>query len=290
MRTFQSPEELKEMLLPMQKCSLTYQKIALYIEQHYLEISFMTASELADALGVSQGSVSRFFMMMGYRGYNEFLRNLQRMVSKQLTAPDRLRYTRSKPSQHGGPLRTILDLEIENMDRLTEILHGKGYQALLEAVCSEKKLVLISARLSATLLPYAQYLLNKMRPDVVSVVPGDPAWSTLPLLDPEKTTVIAFAFPRYPNVLIDKCRLLHERGIPLLAVTDTRLSPVVPCAQQAVFVPVTTSSLFDIYSTPLAFINLWLREAASKMKDLPARIEAIEENERQEGVYFSNYK
>ena len=57
MRTFQSPEELKEMLLPMQKCSLTYQKIALYIEQHYLEISFMTASELADALGVSQGSV-----------------------------------------------------------------------------------------------------------------------------------------------------------------------------------------------------------------------------------------
>ena len=148
MRTFQSPEELKEMLLPMQKCSLTYQKIALYIEQHYLEISFMTASELADALGVSQGSVSRFFMMMGYRGYNEFLRNLQRMVSKQLTAPDRLRYTRSKPSQHGGPLRTILDLEIENMDQLTEILHGKGYQALLEAVCSEKKLVLISDRKS----------------------------------------------------------------------------------------------------------------------------------------------
>lgn len=60
MASFQTFGELQSMLLTVAKHSPTYQKIALYIEKNYLQVIFMTASELADAMGVSQGSVSRF--------------------------------------------------------------------------------------------------------------------------------------------------------------------------------------------------------------------------------------
>ena len=62
---FQSTKELQGMLLGISRQSPTYQKIAIYIEKNYMQIVFMTASELAEASRVSQGSVSRFFMHLG---------------------------------------------------------------------------------------------------------------------------------------------------------------------------------------------------------------------------------
>ena len=154
-------------------------------------------------------------------------------------------------------------------------------------VTAPHPLILLSARMSATLLPYAAYILHKMRADVSVVVPGTDEWGTLELLDPAHTNVIAVAFPRYSQTLIQKCRALKKGGFSLCALTDSRLSPMVDIAAHTVCVPVTTASLFDIYSTPLAFLNLMLRDAAGRMPQLGARIEAIEAMERRDRVYFT---
>lgn len=291
MAAFQTLEELHSMLLTVAKHSPTYQKIALYLEKNYLQVIFMTASELADAMGVSQGSVSRFFMMLGYRGYTDFLRALQRLVSKQLTGPKRLAYSSSSSSRRShsseSPVRAILDVELANLNGLEEVMQGADYEALLSMVTSPKRLILLSARMSATLLPYTAYILRKMRADVSVALPDSGEWGTLELLDPATVNVLALAFPRYPLALIEKCRELKERGITIGAITDSRLSPIVDIAAHAVCVPVTTASLFDIYSTPMAFINLMLRDAAERMPELAERIDSIEALERRDHVYFT---
>jgi DNA-binding MurR/RpiR family transcriptional regulator len=285
--SFQSVDGLETMLMRVAKESPTYQKIALYIEKNYLQIIFMTANELAEAMGVSQGSVSRFFMALGYHGYNDFLRNLQRLVSKQLTAPQRLQYSNA-PRRRDDPLRTILEVEISNLAELEKAMQGKAYGMMLQQILSPRRLVLVSARMSATLLPYVAYILHKMRDGVSTAVPGSTAWELLELMPPQDVNVIAVAFPRYPNVLIQKCHKLRERGIMVTALTDSRLSPLVEAADEAVFVPVTTASLFDIYSTPMAFFNLLLRDAAKHMPHLQERMEKVEAVERRDNVYFTN--
>lgn len=290
-QNFQNIDELEVLLLSIAKQSPTYQKIALYIEKHYLEIIFMTANELAEAMGVSQGSVSRFFMMLGYRGYNEFLRNLQQVVSKQLTGPQRLGYTRSSADARkssDSAVRRVLDSEIANLDGLEAALQGPAYEAMVAAVASPKQLILLSARMSATLLPYAAYLLSKMREDVYTFEPGMAKWNTLELVPPESANIIAIAFPRYPNALIEKCRQLKRLGLPITALTDSTLSPIVACADHAVCVPVTTASIFDVYSAPLTFLNLMLRDAAARMPGLAERMERLEDIERRDKIYFQS--
>lgn len=285
---FQSTKELQGMLLGISKQSPTYQKIAIYIEKNYMQIVFMTASELAEASRVSQGSVSRFFMHLGYHGYTDFQRNLQQMVSKQMTGPERLKISHHVGThREKGSLQTILDVEIGHMASLSEVMQGEAYEAMVSAVADKKPLVLISSRMSATLLPYAHYMLTKIRTDVSVVETGTNQWDTLELLDPENVHVIAVSFPRYPNALIEKCRAIREKGIPIYGLTDSPLSPLVDVVDKAVCVPVTTASLFDIYSTPLAFLNLMIRDAAERMPDLPERIEKLEEIEHAAGVYFT---
>jgi DNA-binding MurR/RpiR family transcriptional regulator len=285
-KAFRSFEELETLFMHVAKESPTYQKIAIYIEKNYLRIIFMTANELAEKMGVSQGSVSRFFIALGYHGYNEFLRNLQRLVSKQLTAPQRLQY--SKEHDLDNPLRTILDVELGNMDELIQIMQGEDYDKMLQAILSDKPLILISARMSAAILPYVSYILHKMRPDVSIALPDTPEWEALELLEPGQVNIIAVAFPRYPNVLIQKCSNLKQKGFAICALTDSKFSPIVSLASASILVSVTTSSLFDIYSTPIAFFNLLLRDAAKQMPGLEARMEKIEEIERRDDVYFTH--
>ena len=280
---FSSIDELMAMLLKVSKESATYQKIALYIEKNYLRVIFMTASELAEQMKVSQGSVSRFFMAMGYQGYNGFLRNLQQIVTKQLTAPQRLQYSKEKHD----PMGSAIEAEIANLEAVVPLLKEAGSQRIMEAIASSKPLVLLSARMSATLLPYMSYILQKLRNDVEVVTPDRQEWGTLSLRNPEDVNILAVAYPRYANELLKQCQRLHDKGFNLLVITDSRLSPFASMASAAAFTPITTASLFDIYSTPMAYINLLLREAAKNIKGLDDRIEAIEELEKKDNVYFN---
>lgn len=279
--TIESFDSLIDRMTIIAQESSTYKKIAMYIEKNYLRIIFMTAGELADKLDISQGSVSRFFIALGYRGYNDFMRNLQHLVSERLTAPQRLKY-----SKQYSPLRTIIDVEIANLDELMNIMHGEAYTTLVDVLASRKQLVLVSARMSATILPYILYILNKMRTDVSLVTPETPGWDTLELRNPEKTNVVAVMFPRYPNALVKKCLALKNKGFHICGVTDSRFSPAVSCCDSTVFVPVTVSSIFDIYSTPIAFFNLAMRDAAKKMPGLDQRIKMLEEVEGESDVYY----
>ena len=280
---FSSIDELMAMLLKVSKESATYQKIALYIEKNYLRVIFMTASELAEQMKVSQGSVSRFFMAMGYQGYNGFLRNLQQIVTKQLTAPQRLQYSKEKHD----PMGSAIEAEIANLEAVVPLLKEAGSQRIMEAIASQKPLVLLSARMSATLLPYMSYILQKLRNDVEVVTPDRQEWGTLSLRNPEDVNILVVAYPRYANELLKQCQRLHDKGFNLLVITDSRLSPFASMASAAAFTPITTASLFDMYSTPMAYINLLLREAAKNIKGLDDRIEAIEELEKKDNVYFN---
>lgn len=245
---------------------------------------FLTASELAEQMGVSQGSVSRFFMTLGYSGYNGFLHNLQEVVSQQLTAPQRLIY-----SQKVGTTdvqNAVIAREVENITLVDSLVTTTEYQALVKMLCQPQPLVLLSARMSATLLPYLEYVLHKMRSDVRVAVPGTQPWDLLGVAA-DKPNVLVVAFPRYANDLIRKCAQLAEQGMDLYVVTDSRLSPVVEFAKEVLFVPVTTASLFDVYSTPLLLFNLLLRDVANNLPQLTTRMEAVEAQEQLDNVYFT---
>lgn len=262
--------------------SQIYDRLAHYIEKNYMKVIFMTAAETASEVGISQGSVSRFCTALGYRGYNDFIHNLQKLVSKKLTVPQRLQYMSVHRGNHLG---NVIQLEIQNMCQLDSIMQGEAYEHLLNLIVSDGDLILLSSRMSATLLPYMGYILKKMRNSVYEIVPETSSWNMLEYRDPAKTKIIVLSFPRYPRILIEKLQVLHEKGFSICAITDSQLSPVVPLADTSVFVPITVSSIFDVYSTPIMFLNLLLRDAAARLPMLDKRLESIEQSEENEKVY-----
>lgn len=221
-------------------------------------------------------------MALGYNGYNEFQRELQKSVGEKMTGPQRLNYV-SKDRQ--SAVGDILSSEVNNLVELEASIGGPAYEALVDMVANARDLILLSSRMSATLLPYMQYILNKLRNNVYTVTPETPAWNTLEYRDPKDTGIVLPIFPRYPDALLKKARALKNSGFRIIAVTDSRLSPICPIADATNVVPITVASLFDIYSTPMVFMNLVFRDAAKKIPDVNARLEQIELQERSSGVY-----
>ncbi|CAM3224581.1 MurR/RpiR family transcriptional regulator [Sporolactobacillus spathodeae] len=266
--------------------SPTYEKLAHYIEKNYMQVIFMTASEVAEKTEVSQGSVSRFCIGLGYKGYNDFLHSLQRFAKKEMTAPQRLQYT----SNSDENIASILRMEYENMDQLTTILHQPAYQKLVAQLVDAEQVLLVSARMSATLLSYTSYILNKIRNNVRRLTPQSPEWDTIDLLDPKKVQVLAMVFPRYPKALLEKLNELDQKGFPIAAITDSITSPVYSLANPVLSVPITTSSIFDIYSTPILFLNLLLRDVARKTQGLDKRMQEIEQLDRMHNTYYEIHR
>ena len=277
-------EGLVNRMLVVSADSTVYKKIAAYIEQYYMQIIFMTAGELALQLSVSQGSVSKFCIALGYRGYADFLRNLQKFVGKEITAPERYHYT-SVSTHHTDD---VIEREIENLRTLKEITAGADYHKLVDTIVNAEEIVLLSARMSATLLPYMRYTLDKLRDNVRLVTPDGNDWDYFQVkYKKERVRVIAIGLPRYPRVLVEKVKELRKDGYKIDVITDSRFSPLCKYADTKVFIPTTVASVFDLYSTPMAFINLLITDVSKQLPEMEERLAKIEQIDNQQKIYFS---
>ena len=277
-------EGLVNRMLVVSADSTVYKKIAAYIEQYYMQIIFMTAGELALQLSVSQGSVSKFCIALGYRGYADFLRNLQKFVGKEITAPERYHYT-SVSTHHTDD---VIEREIENLRTLKEITAGADYHKLVDTIVNAEEIVLLSARMSATLLPYMRYTLDKLRDNVRLVTPDGNDWDYFQVkYKKERVRVITMGLPRYPRVLVEKVKELRKDGYKIDVITDSRFSPLCKYADTKVFIPTTVASVFDLYSTPMAFINLLITDVSKQLPEMEERLAKIEQIDNQQKIYFS---
>ena len=276
-------EDLVQRMLEVSADSAVYQKIAFYVENHHMELIFMTAGELAGKLSVSQASVSKFFIALGYKGYADFLRSLQKMVGKEITAPQRYFYT-SNSSHHTDD---VVEKEVENLRLLKELVQEESYARVTEMLACKKNIVLLSARMSATLLPHMKYTLDKLRDGVEIVTPGRENWDYLQFnKKKEDTLIFVIAFPRYPQILVNKAKELKEAGFALAVITDSRFSPLCRYSSEQLLVPTTVSSIFDLYSTPMALINLLVTDVSRKIPGVQERLDKIEKLDAIQHNYY----
>jgi DNA-binding MurR/RpiR family transcriptional regulator len=262
--------------------------ISSYIEENFTKVAFMTSAELAEAVGVSQASITRFAHSLGFAGFGEWSKEMQRMIRAELSGPERLWFadhpTLSTPDASGD--RVVLSEHL-HLESLNHILASQVFEDLAQAIVQAHRVILVAARASATLIPYLHYFLSKVRPNVEAAVPGDVLWERLPAEQPDGVLVVALAFPRYPRVLVERVKELVDSGFQVAAVTDHPNAPVAAHLSTVVAVPVTTASLFDSYATPIALFNLLIRRVAQLTPEASMqRLNQIEEQDRRHGVYY----
>jgi DNA-binding MurR/RpiR family transcriptional regulator len=260
------------------------QQIAEYVSEHYREASFMTASELAHAIGVSQASITRFSVAMGFSGFTDFVRTLQGLVREQWNTPERAVYVHS---EWAGKKDLLVEQEIQNLEGLPELVSDSHVEAVARAIVSAKRVILAGARASSTIIPYAAYFLSKVKDGVEIATPNTPLWETFGLDPDPESLVVAWVFPRYPEALVTWLERLRQQHIPVAAFTDRWVSPAVQLADPVVVVPVASASLFDSYAAAFVLMNYIIRQVAALTPGLKQRLEALEAREQANHAFWN---
>ena len=116
-----------------------HRRVADYVTAHLDGASYMTASALGEAAGVSESTVVRFAASLDVGGYPAFLRRLEEAARHRLTAVQRVKIAETR---FGGDIPgAVLSSDMEKIRDTMENLSREGFERAMKACLKRKDLI-----------------------------------------------------------------------------------------------------------------------------------------------------
>ncbi|KRD07625.1 MULTISPECIES: MurR/RpiR family transcriptional regulator [unclassified Streptomyces] len=242
-----SPTSRLRALFDGPRLSPGQRRIAQYLIEHITEAAFLSITDLADRVGVSQPSVTRFAAAVGFSGYPALREKLQSIALGALAGGPAAEVNRS------NELQAAVDAEIENLENLRRDFADPDHVIDVGRQLSRSTpLTILGLRISASLAEYFAYAARRVHPDVRLVTRGGSVAYDALLQSREAggTWVLAFSMPRHAQETLTAVRVARSAGLKVALITDLALGPVADEAD-ATFASGTGSRLvFDSYAAP----------------------------------------
>ena len=171
----------EDILMILQTKTPTFSKgqraIARFITESYDKAAFMTASKLGKTVGVSESTVVRFAVELGYEGYPQMQKAMQEMVLNRLTSVQRIGVANDRIGDQ-DVVTTVLQADMEKLRETAESVERASFQAAVKAILGAKHIYVLGVRSAAALANFFGYYLNYML-DNVHVFPDSVQWKCL---------------------------------------------------------------------------------------------------------------
>lgn len=229
--------------------------IADYILQHYDKAAFMTAARLGQTVGVSESTVVRFVVELGFEGYPELKKELQRLIRNKLTSLQRMQVTEDKV-RDSGVLRSVLTSDMLNISETLQQLDPAAFDQAVEKLLEARNIYIIGVRSAGTLASFLCYNLNLAFDNIRQVdANGASEMFEQILRVDEKDVVIGISFPRYSKRTVRALNFASDRGATVIALTDSITSPLAPYASILLIAQSDMASYVDSLVAPMSLIN-----------------------------------
>ena len=244
-------------------------RIAQYILEAYDKAAFMTANRLGKTVGVSESTVVRFAVDLGFDGYPSMQKAMQEMVLNRLTSVQRIEVANDRLGDQ-DVISMVLHSDMEKLRQTDETLDRNEFTAAVNAILKAKRVYILGVRSVAPLANFLGYYLNYMFNNV-HVVSGFSAGEMFEKIVGVNAddVVIAFSFPRYSSSTTKGAQYCRSAGATVIGFTDSKQSPLGQCCDHVLIAKSDMVSLVDSLVAPLSLVNaLVVAIAAKREKEL----------------------
>ena len=239
-------------------------RIARYITEEYDKAAFMTANRLGKTVGVSESTVVRFAVDLGFEGYPSMQKAMQEMVLNRLTSVQRIEVATNRFTDQ-DVVSMVLHSDMEKLRKTEETISREAFSSAVNAILKAKRVNLVGVRSVAPLAnsrgDYFNYVFNNVH--VVSGVGAGEMFEKIVGVNAEDA-VIAFSFPRYSSSTIKGARYCRSAGATVIGITDNIMSPLGQCSDHVLVAKSDMVSLVDSLVAPLSLVNALIVALASK--------------------------
>lgn len=265
--------------LAMPGLSKGQKRIVEYIKDHPEEAAYMTAAKLGSMAGVSESTVVRFAIELGFSGYPELHRAMQESLQKRLTSVQRVRVSNDRLPDE-GLLDAVLERDIEQIRATLDTIDRGAFDASVEAILSADKIYIIGMRSSFAIAQFLEYYLSLIFPNVhlVRNMGRGEIFEQMMNIG-EGDTVVAISFPRYSTGIVNAVDFACRSGAKVISITDSMSSPIAGPAYATLCAKSNMASFADSLVAPLSIINALIaaisKKKQSEISDKLSRLEGI---------------
>lgn len=260
--------------------------IARYITESYDKAAFMTANKLGKTVGVSESTVVRFAVDLGFDGYPSMQKAMQEMVLNRLTSVQRIEVANDRIGDQ-DVVSMVIQSDIDKLRQTGETVDREEFRAAVNAILNAKRVYILGVRSVAPLASFLGYYLNYMfnNVHVVTASGSGEMFEKIVGVNSEDV-VIAFSFPRYSAATLKAAEYCRSTGATVIGITDNKESPLGQASDRVLCAKSDMVSLVDSLVAPLSVVNALIVAIASKReKELHRTFETLEHIWDQYNVY-----
>jgi DNA-binding MurR/RpiR family transcriptional regulator len=194
-----------------------------------------TAAQVAAQVGVQPSALIRFANAVGCDGFAEVRHLFRRQLrSRTLSYRERIEQMRAHAAAPGtapmGVLRGFVHDSIDQLQRFERSIDEALLERAVAAIAQAPHVHLLAARRSFPVASYLAYALNQLEKrssllDGVGLMQRE-----LAARIPPGELLIAISFRNYTPEVVEIAQAAHARGVRVIAITDSRVSPLVRAA------------------------------------------------------------
>ena len=263
--------------------------ISNYILKDYDKAAYMTASKLGAEVHVSESTVVRYAIELGFEGYPEFQHALQEIVRTKLTSFQRMEVTNNLIGD-GDVLPKVLLTDIDKIKRTVEEIDRKAFDEAVDSIVNAKHIYILGLGSASVLARALNHSLRMIFDDVKLIMASSANEIYEQTISIGKGDVmIAISFPRYSKKVVNTVAFAKNSGAGVIALTDSAASPIASHADQALYARSDMASFSDSLVAPLSVINAIVVAVSRKKQDeLTVRLHQLEKIWEEYNVYDTN--
>lgn len=242
-------------------------------------LAFATGAEIGRAVGVSESTVIRLAQALGYRGFSDMQEEARALVaeSAEFSRAQLIRSVTESP-QGTGVLSRVMQRDRLLIQQSLDQNAPELFEDAVDLVARADQVYVMGVRSTHAVAAFFAYSLRLLLGNVRLVEPDQPGFlSEISGLGPN-SVLVALAFPRYSDITLRMATFAAARGCPVLAITDSPVSPIALRARVTLTAPTDSPAATRSYTAALSLCTALVTAVAHRHKEsADGRLAAVEQ-------------
>ncbi len=222
---------IKQILNKVESLNGAQRRLGHYLKNDSSALLVSNVNDLAQAVGVSKATVVRFAKTMGYAGFPEFKRDMQKEMRRKLRAADRMKETFAELGDDENIFGKLIKRDIQLLQETLGSASFNNFQAAVQLILDARKVYLIGLNASTALAYLLYFRLVRVKKEAhwIVMTGGTALLEQLAFME-SNDALVAIDFVDVPREVQTALQHAKKVGAPVLGITDFPSSPIAKAA------------------------------------------------------------
>ena len=273
---------IKQIVAKTDSLNGAQKRLGHYLQNDSSALLVSNVRDLAQAVGVSKATVVRFAKSLGYKGFPDFKREIQKEMRGKLRAAARMEETFAEIGDDENIFAKLIKRDIQLLQETLQAASFPDFHKAVEIIWRAQTVVILGLNASMGLAYLLHFRLVRGKKDArwIFLTGGTSLVEQLAFMNPSDV-LIAIDFLQVPREVQAALQHAKKVGAPILGITDFPSSAIAKAADVCLYAKrglhTTVNSLTPAFSliNALAIAVVWTKKADSikALTDLDSLLE-----------------